>query len=92
MIETGRYFFLLPLLAGIGCVVGLLIDPYPLLACYLAAVVAVSAIPLGALAVLMVSYLVRGEWTEGLHPALTAAASTMPIAGLLFVPVVVGMP
>jgi hypothetical protein len=92
MIETGRHFWVLPLLAGIGCVVGLFIDPHTLLACYLAAVVAVSAIPLGALAVLMVSYLVRGEWTEGLHPALTAAASTMPIAGLLFVPVVAGMP
>ena len=92
MIETGRHFFVLPLLAGMGCVAGLFIDPHTLLACYLAAVVAVSAIPLGALAVLMVSYLVRGEWTEGLHPALTAAASTMPIAGLLFVPVLVGMP
>ena len=45
-----------------------------------------------ALAVLMIGYLVRGSWTEALHMPLTAAALTMPIAGILFVPVLIGIP
>lgn len=80
-------------LAGIaGTVAGLFIDPHALLASYLAAAAAWSAIPLGALAVLLTSYLVRGEWTEGLHAPLAAAALTLPVAGILFVPVLIAVP
>ena len=67
-------------LAGVaGSIAGLFIDPHALLASYLAAAVAWSAIPIGALAVLLTTYLVRGEWTEGLHAPLTAAALTLPV-------------
>ena len=75
-----------------GIVVALPIDPHAVLVSYLAAVAAVSAIPIGALGVLMIGYLVPGRWTEGLHAPLTAAALTMPLAGLLFAPVLIGMP
>jgi hypothetical protein len=40
----------------------------------------------------MTTYLVRGKWTEGLRDPLTAAALTMPIAAVIFVPVLIGMP
>jgi hypothetical protein len=80
-------------LAGVvGSIAGLFIDPHALLASYLAAAVAWSAISLGALAVLLVTYVVRGEWTEGLHAPLTAAALMLPVAGLLFVPVLIAVP
>ena len=78
-----RRIWPLSALAGVaGSIAGLFIDPHALLASYLAAAVACSAIPIGALAVLLTTYLVRGEWTEGLHAPLTAAALTVPVAGL----------
>jgi hypothetical protein len=71
---------------------GLFIDPQAWLAAYLAVAVACTGVPVGALAVLMTTNLVRGKWTEGLHDPLTAAALTMPIAAMIFVPVLIGMP
>jgi hypothetical protein len=84
----------LPILAAIGflgCGLGLLIDPKTALASYLTAWYAVSAIPVGALAVLFTSYLVRAGWTRELHEPLTAAALTAPAAAALFLPVLFGM-
>ena len=75
-----------------GCIAGFLVDPYTTMATYLAAAVAWSAIPVGALAVLMVTYLVRGAWTEELHDALAASALTLPAMALLFVPVLIAVP
>jgi hypothetical protein len=83
---------LLMLLGLSGCIAGFLIDPYTMMASYLAVAVACSAIPVGALAVLMVTYLVRGAWTEELHDALTAAALALPAMGLLFVPILIAVP
>jgi hypothetical protein len=80
------------LLGLAAIVVSLLIEPTTLLTTYLATVVTLSAIPVGAIAVLMVTYLVRGAWTEGLHIPLTAAALTTPIAAALFIPVLIALP
>jgi hypothetical protein len=74
-----------------ACAVGLWLDARTLLAAYLAIVVSIAAIPVGALGVLMVSYLVRGGWTRDLYPILSAAARTTPVAGLLFVPILLGL-
>jgi hypothetical protein len=78
-----------------ACVVilaaGLAIDRRSTLAAYLVAWVGVGAIPLGALGVLMTSYLVRRPWTEALHPELTAATSVLPILAVLLLPVLIGM-
>jgi hypothetical protein len=75
----------------LGCGVGLLIDPKTMLASYLAAWIAASAVPVGAIAVLFTSFLVRAGWTRDLHEPLTAAALTIPVAAVLFIPVLVGM-
>ena len=80
------------LLGLAAIVVGFLIDPDTLLPTYLATVVTISAIPVGCMAVLMVTYVVRGSWTEGLHIPLTAAALTTPIAAVLFIPVLIALP
>jgi hypothetical protein len=79
------------LLGALGCGAGLVLDPRTLLASYLAAAVAVSSVPLGALGVLMIAYLVRARWTGDLYAPLAAAALTLPLAGLLFLPVLIGM-
>jgi hypothetical protein len=70
---------------------GLAIDRHSSLASYLVAWIAIGAIPIGALCVLMTSYLVRRAWTERLHPILVAATSVLPVVGILFVPVLIGM-
>jgi hypothetical protein len=59
---------------------------------WLAAFIAVSAVPIGALAVLFFATLVPGEWAEELAPALTRAAATLPLVTLFLVPILVGVP
>src|SRR5437763_16944510 len=83
---------ILAALLGLAVVIVVLpIDARALLVTYLATVTAISAIAVGAIGVLMLTYLVRGNWTQGLHLPLTAAALTTPAAGLLFIPALIGI-
>lgn len=75
-----------------GAIGTLALDPHAFLAGYLTVVVAVSAIPIGALGVLMMTYSIRGVWTESLHVPLAGAAALVPLAGLLLIPVLIGIP
>ncbi len=75
----------------IGCAIALWLNPRTMLASYLAAWFAVSAVPIGALGVLFTSYLVRAGWTSDLQPPLSNAALTMPFVAALFVPVLIGV-
>jgi hypothetical protein len=75
-----------------GAIITLALDPRAFLAGYLTVVIAVGAIPIGALGVLMMTYSIRGVWTEGLHVPLTGAAALLPLTGLLFIPVLIGIP
>lgn len=68
------------------------LDPYAFFRGWLAAFVAVSAVPVGALAVLFFAGLVPGEWAEELAPALTRATATLPLIALFLVPILVGVP
>jgi hypothetical protein len=79
-------------LGALGCAAGALVDPRALLAVYLPAAVAAIAIPSGALGVLMLSALVRRSWTAEMHRPLAAAALTLPAAGVLLVPILIGLP
>src|SRR6185437_3283611 len=56
-----------------GCAIGLYFEPKTILASYLVAWTAVSAVPIGAIAVLATTYLVRGGWTQDLNRSLSAA-------------------
>ncbi|MBS0531364.1 MAG: hypothetical protein JSS22_18540 [Proteobacteria bacterium] len=76
-------------LAAILLLAGAIVDGRSALAAYLVTWVALSAIPIGALGVLMVSYVVRRDWTEALHPVLAAAAATISVAGILFIPILI---
>jgi len=48
------------------------------------------SLPLGALALLMIHYLVKTSWGLLLRRPLEAASRTLPLLALLFVPVVIG--
>jgi hypothetical protein len=72
-------------------VAGMVFDIHSTLAAYLVALIAFGSIPIGALGVLMISYLVRWTWTTALRPILLAATAALPLVAFLFVPVLVGM-
>jgi hypothetical protein len=91
-VSLSPHLLVIALVGLAATAVSLLIDVQTLLLTYLATVVAISAISIGAIGVLMLTYLVRGNWTEGLHVPLTAAALTTPAAGFLFIPVLIGIP
>jgi hypothetical protein len=78
-------------ISGLTLAAGLALDSGSTLAAYLVGWVAVSAIPIGALGILMTSYLVRRQWTQALYPVLTATLQTLPVVGLCFLPVLVGI-
>lgn len=68
-----------------------MLDVRSILAAYLVAWVALASIPIGALGLLLTSYLVRRDWTTALHGVMVAATDLLPVAGLLFIPVLLGM-
>ncbi len=65
---------------------GMIFDIHSTLAAYLVAWIALGAIPIGALGILMMSYLVRWPWTAALRPILLSATAALPIVALLFMP------
>src|SRR4051794_23860604 len=79
------------LAAALILMAGLAIDRRSTLVAYLVTWIAVAAAPIGALGVLMTSYLVRRAWTERLHSVMTAATAALPSAGALFMPILIGM-
>jgi hypothetical protein len=86
-----RRLLLGALVGFIGCGLALAIDARAMLASYLVAWIAISAVPIGAVAVLLTSYLVRAGWTQDMHEPLTAAALTIPAVAILFIPVLICM-
>jgi hypothetical protein len=78
-------------IAALALVAGLIVDSHSTLAAYLVALVALGAIPVGALGILMMTYLVRRAWTPALHVILISATAAIPVVALLFVPVLAGM-
>jgi len=77
--------------AALVLIAGLAVDARSTLAAYLVAWVAIGAIPLGVLCILMTSYLVQRAWTDSLHGIMVSATSVLPVLGVLFVPVLIGM-
>jgi hypothetical protein len=71
--------------------IGALFDRPQFFRSYLFAFTFWLAIPLGSLAILMLQYLTGGEWGWIIRRSLEAAARTLPLIALLFVPVVAGL-
>jgi hypothetical protein len=91
MTDLHKTVLIAALLGIAGLAIGLWIDAKTAFASYLVVWTAIGAIPIGALAVLFTTYLVRAGWTHDLRGLLSAAALTIPIVAILFIPVLVGM-
>ncbi|MGY3443617.1 MULTISPECIES: hypothetical protein [unclassified Bradyrhizobium] len=72
---------------GLPLVTGFILDGRSTASAYLVAWVTWGAVPIGALALWMTSYLVRRAWTEALHAQFVAAAGLLPVIALASVPV-----
>jgi hypothetical protein len=77
--------------AGLGLsALGALVAPTAALRAWLMAWVFWTALPLGCIALLMVHYVTGGAWGAVIRRLLEAAALTVPLMALLFVPVALG--
>src|SRR4051794_14386108 len=88
---NSRALLIAAVTGAVICALCLSFEPRTLLASYLTAWTAVSAVPIGAIAVLATTYLVRGGWTQDLNRLLATTALTVPMMGLLFIPVLAGL-
>ena len=70
---------------------GLVFDRDATLAAYLVAWIGLGSIPIGALGILMLSYLVRWNWTLALRPVLIPALAALPVVALLILPILIWM-
>lgn len=68
------------------CVVGAFFDPFAFFRAYLVAFLFALGFAHGCLAVLMIYHLTGGAWGYLLRRPLEAGAATLPVLGLLFIP------
>jgi len=88
---NARAAFLVGLVGLAGAMAGLLLAPRAALIAWLAAILGWSAVPIGCLGLLMMVLLIPGRWRPLLAPPLAAGAALLPLAALLFVPVLAGL-
>jgi hypothetical protein len=79
------------IVSAVVLIAGLWVDIHATLAAYLVAWVALATIPIGALGVLMMSYMVRWRWTVALRPIVFGAVAALPVVAVLSIPILVGM-
>jgi hypothetical protein len=79
------------LLGGAGCITGAILDERAFFPAWLAAVVFWLGLPLGAVTLVLVHDLTGGRWMATARPVLEAAAATMPLATIAFLPVLAGL-
>lgn len=92
LIERIRRAALVAGVAGIVlCVLGVFISPAAFFRAYLYAYMVWLGIPLGAAAILMIHHLTGGRWGAVARRTLEAAARTLPVAALLFLPLLLGI-
>ena len=72
---------------GLTLAAGFILDGRSTAAAYLVAWVTWAAVPIGALALWMTSYLVRRAWTEALYVQFVAATATLPVIALASLPI-----
>lgn len=86
------WIFLIVGLAGLGlCLLLFGPDPRAFFRGYLPACLFWAQISLGSLALLMIHQLTGGGWGIFIRPGLKAAAATLPLTALLFVPLGLGL-
>ena len=84
------------LAAGIAgavlCAIGLFTSPFQFYRSYLWAYLFIVGVSVGSLAWLMLQYLTGGAWGVGIRRPCEAAARTLPLVALMFVPIAIGIP
>ncbi len=88
--KPGRIALMVGLAGCVAAAIGLLLAPRVALIVWLAALLGWSAIPIGCLSLLMMVVLVPGSWRTLLAGPFAAGASLLPLAALLFLPVLIG--
>jgi hypothetical protein len=79
------------LIAAVLCAGGALIFPPAFFRAYLSAYIFWIGIPVGCVALLMLHHLVGGRWGFMIQRVLEAAIQTLPLMGLLFIPLFFGL-
>jgi hypothetical protein len=84
------------LAAGIAgavlCAIGFFISPFQFYRSYLWSYVFIVGLSVGSLAWLMLQYLTGGAWGVVIRRPSEAAARTLPLVALMFVPIAIGIP
>ncbi|HUP50517.1 MAG TPA: hypothetical protein VNA04_17210 [Thermoanaerobaculia bacterium] len=76
----------------LACAVGWIIRPEEFYRAYLPSYIFWFQIGAGSLAILMLQYVTGGEWGLLIRRPLGAAARTMPLLAVFFVPLIIGLP
>jgi hypothetical protein len=76
----------------VACGFGLLVNPHQFFRSYLLAFLFWTGIAVGALVVSMIHHLAGGRWGLAILRILEAAARTLPVLALLFLPLAFGLP
>jgi hypothetical protein len=83
-------------IAGIAgavlCAVGFFMNPFQFYRSYLWAYIFIVALSVGPLAWLMLQYVTGGAWGLVIRRACEAAARTIPLVAVLFLPILIGIP
>lgn len=79
------------LLGLIGLAVGFATDHAQFYKSYLLGYIFVLGIPIGSLGLLMVHHLSGGRWSLVLRRTFEASSRTLPLMGLLFIPIILGI-
>jgi len=84
------------LAAGIAgavlCAIGFFGSPFQFYRSYLWSYVLIAGVSVGSLAWLMLQYLTGGAWGVVIRRPCEAAARTLPLVALMFLPIVIGIP
>jgi hypothetical protein len=78
--------------AGIVCLVGLVVDRTQFFRSYLVAYLYWTGATLGSVAVLMINHVTGGAWGVAIRRFLEATLRLLPLLAVLFVPIAIGLP
>jgi hypothetical protein len=82
----------LGILGAVVLAIGLFVNPFQFYRSYLWSYMFIVGLSLGSLGWLMLQYLTGGAWGVVIRRSCEAAARTLPLVMLLFLPIVIGIP
>jgi hypothetical protein len=89
--ELARRALLVGIAGAVVLAVAALFDVRAVLQVYLAAAIGWTAVPIGCLPLLMMMHLIGGVWRREVAAPFLAACRTLPVAAVLFLPVLLGI-